>query len=466
MKFSPIRPKQDGYTMVEISIATAILGILVMVGIQAYLYFNKGTQQKVAELSTIQQFNLLTKDMLGFSESAGLSTIYLNMPVRIQSCEAGRPCLRQRAMVGTEEQWVDVATNEIPQIVRDEQCLQFYRDSHGKPLFKPAFPGATGSSEEISTFRDFNYTPGDKELALTWPMIDKNSAPFLLMKVRNVADFFSLNAGLSFSRDSLHSNFSDSSEFRAAVFDSSMSAEQAQQYVGYPMLFYGSQYQSHFGLYSATSIISCREDRDKCLQEIEAKIYKNPSGTGLPVSISSRITQNSFVISLRPIDQSASFFSEIYDRVNVPAGTSASGCQHAWGNKQDAAQYIFPNGLLSIYNSAVPASDVNTDSHNYYNPSSYNKYAAYEMANSSNQDPFAQLIPIDLIRYSIEPSARSNKGLDLVAQLWHATEVKKLLKISNLSAPFYFTRKLGSSEFGIEYSPKSSGERAQTGEGQ
>ena len=89
------------------------------------------------------------------------------------------------------------------------------------------------------------------------------------------------------------------------------------------------------------------------------------------------------------------------------------------------------------------------------------------MPASSNKDPYGQLIPVDIIRYSVEKIeiGEGKSKYDLVAQLWHATNIKKLVKISKLSAPFYFTRKLGTNEIGMEYSPKDASESgATTGE--
>lgn len=459
---------QRGYSLVEVMVGVGILGILVLVGLSAYQYFNKETQQKISELNATQQFALLTKDLLSFSESAGLSTLYLNMPIRVRDCEPGRPCLSERGTVPATDcpegqqcpavpGWVPVATDSIPRSLQNQPCTQFYRDSFGRLITKPAFPDTSTSFELTPSFRDFRHSSADRDLTLTWPLLDETSAPLLLLKVRSISSYFSLNGGMSFGRESLLSSANADPTMMTAVFDSEMSPKEAEGFVGYPMLFYGAQFQGHFAYYYAHSILACADNVEACLREVADKVYRNPDGGELPVSIRNSITARSFVINLRPIDQTSAFFSEIYSRVNVPAGEDLTGCHYSWGAKQEASQYLFPSGLLSIYNTNVPISEVNPDSRGYFNPTAYNKYAAYEMPNSSNQAPFAQLLPVDLIRYSIERTDsggdRSPKR-DLVARLWHATEEKKITKITNLTAPFYFTRKLGSSEFGIEYSPR------------
>lgn len=462
---------EDGYTLAEIMVAAAITGLVTVLGLQAYNFLNKETKGKVAELNKIQEFNLLTKDMLSFSESAGLSTLYLNVPVRIKNCEEGKPCLRQLKQVTEEsceegttcptvEKWITVPESKLPKQIKNQECAQFYRNSFGRLENKKAFPETEGSTEAISSFQNFNFTSTSEEFHLTWPLEDETSAPIVLLKVRNISHFLSLNPGMSFSRDSLKSTTSSDDNFRAAVFDSSMSPEEMSLYEGYPVLFYGSQDQSHFAFYYISSIKSCKgEEREQCLREIANKIYAPTSSEGtLPVTITSKITDSSYVIGLRPIDMETPYFQEVYSSLNVPTGTGPSGCEYSWGGTQDKSNYLFPNGRLSLFDPIVAVSDANPDSGGYYNPTLYNKYAAYEMPGSNSRDPYGQLIPVDFIRYSVEKTVigPDKQRLDLVANLWHATKMKKQIKISKLDAPFYFTRKLGTSEIGIEYSPKDS----------
>lgn len=460
MSKKTINHGQAGYSLMEITVAVGITAIVALIGAQAFQYFNKQTKGKITELNTIQQFNLLTKDMLSFSESAGLSTLYFNMPVRLKNCEEGRPCVRHLKSVPVtdcpagqtcppRDQWSALTTEEIPAVVKDEQCLQFYRDSHGKPVDKPAFVNTSTATELAGTFRNFNYTSSGIEAFHTWPLVDETSAPLLIVKLKNVGDYFSLNSAMSIGRDFIRSNNGDQPAFRAAVFDSSMSASTAAKYVGTPMLFYGSQNQGHFAYYYAASILPCRDNREACLQEILTNIY---DADAITPNIEAGITDQSFVIGLRPFDMTTSYFSEAVQRTNVP-----DECKYSWAARQDASQYFFPNGLMSIWNPAVPDSDINPDTRNYYNPTSYHKYAAFSMPDGDRNPSFGQLLPVDFIRYGVEKIRlpRNKTRLDLVAHTWHETEEKKLTKITNLTNTFWFTRKLGSNEFGVDYSPKA-----------
>lgn len=464
-----------GYSLAEIMIATAITAVVTLLGFQAYTFLNKETKDRVAELNSVQQFNLLTKDLLSFSESAGLSTLYLNVPVPIKNCEEGKPCLRQLKRVladactegadcASSEKWLPVPEDKLPHQIKNQKCVQFYTDNFGQPENKKAFPDTEGSTEMVARFHDFSFTSTSEQFHFTWPLENENSTPLILLKVRNIGHYFSLNPGMSFSRDSLRSAASADVSLRAAVFDSNMTPAEVKLYEGYPVLFYGSQNQGHFAYYFISSVSSCRENRDACLEEIATKIYTSPSGGELPASMTAKITDSSYVLGLRPIEMDSPFFSDFYDRLNVPEGTGVTGCQYSWGGTQDPNNFLFPNGLLSVFDPSSPASDANPDARNYYNPTLYNKYAAYEMPGSSNRDPYGQLIPVDIIRYSVEKIqiGEGKERYDLVAQLWHATNIKKLVKISKLSAPFLFTRKLGTSEIGMEYSPKDTSEGGAT----
>lgn len=432
---------QQGHSLAELVIASAISLGVALGGYHAYTYFNNQTKTELTKLSDVQQFNALTKDMLRFAESAGISTLYLNLPVAAKSCEDNRPCLRALSEAGAWEN----PTN-VPGVVQSETCLQFFRDSLGKPINKHAYPPTDSKplSEELQgMFRNYNVITKTGETYFTWPLKDENSVPFLLMKVRDIGAHFKLVGTPKFQFD--RANLRPGST--TSVFESPLSPDQAKKFVGYPFVLYGSKNQGQFGIYVAHEIVPCRDDKLNCATILNNNMYNGGY-------VEADITNEMFVLDIRPIDMEKPFFAEIYSRLN-----HGSDCTFSWGGTQASSNYLFPNGLLSIYNSVNSAANINADSSKYYHPMLYNKHASIEAAIHDLGSPsYAYALPIDLIRYSVDKvgTTAGQTRYSLISQLWHLTDTKKLIKISHLKAPLWFSRKLGSSELGIWYNFSSS----------
>lgn len=452
MLLPPCPRQEQGYGLTEIMVAMGISALVLLLGTQAYQYFTDQTKVELSKLDDVQQFNLLTKDMLGFSESAGLSTLYFNLPVKIKDCAPDTPCLNT---LNDDGSFSGVAEANLPDALRSQTCAQFFRDSFGVPVNKRAY---TNSLEMVASFRDYNANLAGRDLYFTWPMKDENSAPFTLLKLRDVSMFLTL-APMQFGREHLFTSGAD--RFKA-VFKTTMPTEQIQKFQGYPFLFYGSKYQGHFGFYAARSVLTCKGQHQACLDAFTQGVY-NPATNappGTPFALSD-FTDDTVVMGLEKINMGGSdsgagpadFFGDLYARLNLP-----DDCQYSWGGTQNKAQWLFPSGMLSIFNPVDANKDVNADATGYYNLQLYNKHATIETA-ASNTDPgkapYGYLVPVDIIRYSVESAGVTNQHKALVARLWHLTEVKKLTKITHLKSPLYFTRKMGSSEFGIQYNPNA-----------
>ena len=433
---------QRGHSLAELVIASAITMLVAAGGFQAYSYFNDQTKRELTKLGDVQQFNALTKDMLRFAESAGISTLYLNLPIHVKNCEENKPCLRALDESGA---WENTAA--LPAAGASETCLQFFRDSLGRPISRNAYPpteSKPASEELLGTFRNYNVTSKTGETYFTWPLQDEKSVPFLLMKVRDLGAHFKLVGTPKFQFD--RTNLIAGST--TAVFESPLSAEQAKKFKGYPFVLYGSKNQGQFGVYVAHEITPCRDDKATCVTKLNSEMH---DGGYVEADISNEM----FVLDIRPLDMDKPFFSEIYSRLDLPGD-----CQFSWGGTQEASKYLFPTGLLSIHNAINSSANINADSSKYYNPMLYNKHASIEAAIHDLGSPaYAYALPIDLIRYSVEKQPATKTTVtrySLVSQLWHLTDTKKLVKISHLKAPIWFSRKLGSTELGIWYNFSSS----------
>lgn len=435
---------QQGHSLAELVIASTISMGVALGGYHAYTYFNKQTKTELTKLSDVQQFNALTKDMLRFAESAGISTLYLNLPVAAKSCEDNKPCLRSLDAAGVWENPTD-----IPSAAQSETCLQFFRDSLGKPIDRHAYPPTDSkplSEELLGMFRNYNVINKTGETYFTWPLQNEESVPFLLMKVRDIGAHFKLVGTPKFQFD--RANLRPGST--TSVFESPLSPDQAKKFVGYPFVLYGSKNQGQFGIYVAHDIIPCRDDKLNCANILNSDMHDGGY-------VEADITNEMFLLDIRALDMESPFFSEIYSRLDL-----STDCQFAWGGKQNPRQFLFPNGLLSIHNAVNSAANINADSSKYYHPMLYNKHASIEAAIHDLGSPsYAYALPIDLIRYSVEKLPSTSPGparYSLISQLWHLTDTKKLVKISHLKAPLWFSRKLGSTELGIWYNISSSRE--------
>lgn len=427
---------QRGHSLAELVIASAITIAIAAGGFKAYTYFNTQTKKELTKLSDVQQFNALTKDMLRFAESAGISTLYLNLPVEVRDCEDNKPCLRSLDESGN---WQNNA--QIPAAAQGETCLQFFRDSLGRPIHKNAYPpteSKPSSEEMIGTFRNYNITVKTGETYFTWPLQNEESVPFLLMKVRDVGAHFKLVGTPKFQFD--RTNLVSGSTL--AAFESPLSADQAKKFIGYPFVFYGSKNQGQFGVYAAHDIISCRDNKASCASKLNSEMHDGGY-------VEADITNDMFLLDIQPLDMSRPFFSEIYSRLSIP-----SSCQFQWAGQQSSSEFLFPNGKLSIFNAVNSSANINPDGNKYFHPMLYNKHASIEAAVHDLGIPaYAYALPIDLIRYSVEKHSTKADAdrFSLVSELWHLTETKKLVKISHLKAPIWFSRKLGSTELGIWY---------------
>jgi hypothetical protein len=449
-------------------VATAIaMGVLVA-GFNAYTYFTQKTQVELSKLDETQQFGLLTKDFLKFSEGAGLSTVYLNLPISIKNCvDDSKPCLRK---LGTNESFISPGAGDgatFPEFkgLKDKSCVQFFRDSHGDLKFSSAYNLSGGMAEQVNRFQNYNLQETNSDYYLTWPMRDANSVPFILMKVRDVNQYFKLMADHTlFQYD--HAAFEAKKDFRKAFFESNVSPEQAKDFIGYPFLIYGGKYQNQFGVYVAKDITFCDGSPNTCksglgeligsTDAVDAARFVLPLGSTDPEQ-----SPNVYMITLDKIDFAQDrFFAETVEGVKASLGDQAEDCFKPWAATSGAdAQYLFPSGRLSVFNAPADSSAAVT-SDGFYNPMQYNKHASIE-ANTQEMGaaPYMFMIPIDIVRYTVRANKTTKEqGMTyaLMSELWHMTEKKESMKVTNISGdkPFYFTRKLGSPEISLWYSFK------------
>ena len=424
-----------GFTLVEMLIASAIMSVVVFGGFQAYTYFNQQTVKEAKKMDDISEFNLLTKDLLNFSEGAGISTFFLNLPIKAKDCVDDKPCVRQ--LVG---QNFKNPTVSLPTGLTANECVQFYKDAKGTLDSKAAYPGKT-AKDKIWETKDLLLS-GDQELYATWILKDETSPPFMMVKSRDSSIYLSLIT------QNLMTDISTPKALKHAFFESNSPQDAITQLKGYPVLIYNSQVGSIYNIQFAEEIISCNQDRQACINLMKILYVEAPTqdDTTLSGNLIAKFPTNVYAIKFKPMDFQAPFFKQILDRQNL-----TPNCLSSWGNgTQPSSGYFFPSSVLSV---SPDASE--TDSNIGSNPINliYLPKDAYKKlgGNSAKKGIYVAL-PIDIVTYKAEVDATSG-ALQLVSELWHPTEIKKKIKIHNLKSPFMFTRKLGSPEMGIWYNP-------------
>lgn len=426
---------QKGFTLVEMVIAAGIMTVVVFGGFKAFEYFNSQTKKEAKKMDDISEFNALTKDLVSFTEGAGISTFYLNLPIKTQGCNETEPCVREL----TGEKFV-APISPIPNNLSATNCMQFYKDAKGQAESKIAFPG--------KTYVDKVWGPKEIELSLTqelyatWVLKDTSSPPFLMMKSRDSSLYLSQLSGsfqLAVGNYGLNHVFYESDSSKDALL----------KLQGYPFLTYNSLMTNQYLIQYAAEIVSCEDQKDKCVTLMRKTdpggSPSNWSDAAIGLNTGTSFPSKVFAIEFKPVDFNEPYFKEIFDRQSLP-----TNCLTKWGDgKQATSGSFFPSSSLSISSTSTDLA-ADTINLNPVNQLFLNKHTM-DRTNKSQKGSWVTL-PIDIITYRIEQRANS-QDLQLVSQMWHPTEIKKKIKIHQLKAPFTLTRKLGSPEMGIWYNP-------------
>jgi prepilin-type N-terminal cleavage/methylation domain-containing protein len=426
-----------GFTLVEMMIATAIMSVVVLGGFQAYSYFNDQTIKEAKKMDDISEFNALTKDLVNFTEGAGISTFFLNQPIKSSNCNETEPCVRQ-----LNDQTFKAPTGSLPGALNGNTCVQFYKDAKGKIDSKLAFIGKP-SADKVWAPSDLELT-ASKELYATWIIKDESSPPFLMMKSRDASIFLKYLVGeitVSRVKESTYQGMSH------AFFESDTAVDVLNKLKGYPFLIYNSLYSNQYTIRYAHEIVSCKERRADCIALMQI-LYPTPlptSDAALSIHSGGNFPDKVFAINFKEIDFQNSFFKRIFDRQQLP-----TSCLSSWGNGvQPASGQYFPSKVLSV----SPDPD-EIDSEIDVNPVNIlylGKYIYKKTLKSPTKGVYVAL-PIDIITLRAEQS--EVPGIhQLVSELWHHHEIKKKIKIHKLQTPFTISRKLGSAEMGIWYNP-------------
>lgn len=446
---------QNGFTLVEVIVAVGLVGLVTLGAFKTYQFFVKETHKEIVLMGDLTEFNQLTRDLLKFSEGAGVSTVYLNLPYKISNCDSnkGEPCL----MKMVDGKFAPTESADVPSVLTKKSCGQFYKESMGTLSGRKAYAGRS-SNDVLMQIEDIQVKiPTDIELMATWPLIDEQSTPFLLMKMREGGLFLNMlkkPTEVSRSTNLSHKKVTHAFfEYELNPDDPKLGIHNVKKMLGYPFLIYNSFLPAHFTIQYAHEIISCREKRSECLKiinNINPSVNESSTDDALSSDFSTKFPDNVFAVDFKAISFENPFFSKIIENQKLP-----SDCYSVWDPlKQDAKNYFFPSAAYSVHEvnpssiSDLAGSDpLNVLHLNHY----YTGVNLTGMGTAINKGVMIA-VPLDIISYKVE-KALNGKDMKLVSELWHATEIKKKTKIEKLKGPFMMTRKLGSSELGIWYNP-------------
>lgn len=420
-------------------VAAGIMAVVVFGGFKAFQYFNSQTSKEAKKMDDISEFNALTKDMISFTEGAGISTFYLNMPIKTTGCNADEPCVRQ-----LNNQIFVTPSSTTPAALTSNECMQFYKDSKGVLDPKPAYPGKP-FQDKLWEFKELELTNADADLFATWIIKDQTSPPFLMMKSRDASLFLrQIKKPVQRSRTG-NEGFNN---VKWSFFDSDAPLDVIKKLKGYPFLIYNTVFNNHYTIQYASEIKACNEDSTGCVNIMKDIVGNTGNWTDAAISSDSGATypDKVYAIKFEEMNFNAPFFKDIRDRQGLP-----SNCMSSWGEgKQAASDYFFPSRALSVSgDSSNAANDITGP--NPVNILHLNHYYV-DKGLDVIQKGIMVAVPIDIITFKAEPSVQTGM-FSLVSELWHATEIKKKTKIHVLKGPFTLTRKLGSPELGIWYNP-------------
>lgn len=430
----------SGFSLVEMMVAAGITGILVLGGMRVIEYFTKETKRELGKMDSLSEFNLLTQDFLKFTENAGISTVYLNLPVKTKNCGKDEPCLKKLS----GNTYVETAAGDIPSELRDNVCIQFYWDGNGRPESGRAYPEKAKNKDEITEIRPLDTASFQKgnELSVTWTLKDEKSPPIPLLKMRDHQVVLKFLRGEHFGLSKLNNK----GKYLHSFYESEESPETVKQLTGYPFLIYNSLLNRHYTIQYAQEIISCKENASRCKSLLPKMSPSEVNNKSLSLESGADFPNKVFAIKFKEINFDTSIFKELKDRYKLPAE-----CLASWGKgMQPQENYLFPSRAFSVSQDDSDSADLGgKDPVNVIHLSHY--YTSAELSQDVRKGLMVA-VPIDIVTFKVQRMG-DTKRLQLVSELWHATDIKRKIKINDLKAPFVLARKLGSPELNLWYNP-------------
>lgn len=487
LKKNSAADSQAGFSLTEIMVAMGIFSIVLFGAMNAYNFFTRQTSKEFKKMDNISEFNQLTKDLIKFTDGAGISTSYLNLPVKVKGCDYDtengwpkEPCL----MKVVDGKLVPPKDEEIPSQLKG--CTQFYKDGRGSLVARRAYPGRA-RNDLVNVIEDKNVKPdASVELVAAWPLIDENSPPFLMLKSKEGGIYLSMLKGPPSEISRITNTANDNvkhSFFEYNVIDPDPAVmanniENVKKLINVPFLIYNTFMTNHYTIQYAADIISCHLDPSAC-QKLLVQTSRDPNGTGsferdipnpsappatikqsndaaLSADLDTKYPTNVFAVEFKAIDLNEPFFADIFKNQKLP-----STCLSAWDvTKQGASEYFFPSKAYSVFVPGTTLDDIGgTDPLNVLHLSHYYTGLNLTGMSGSTAKGVMAAVPIDILTYRTVLSAGStpeNKSVKLVARRWYAggiTEDKDAIRIPVLKNPFMITRRIGSSEMGMWYNP-------------
>jgi type II secretory pathway pseudopilin PulG len=504
MKTKNLIRSERGFSLVEIMVAGGIFSLVLLGALSAWKYFSSSSTTEYKKIGDLAEFNQLTRDLMRFTEGAGISTAYLNLPIGTANCNIDKdtnnpttPCI----MKVSEGGLILPEQSELPKQMT-KKCVQFFKDGRGNLSVQRAYPGKP-NNDLLIRIDDMSIKAPKSELVTVWPLVDENSAPFPMIKLHPGGIYLSMLKGpaeISRSKNMLATPAApgggqstpapkvEYAFFEYPVYDPDSSVMRANiskvlAYKNAPFLVYNTILTNHYTVRFAESIIHCgtgevatdnsSEASKDCLQMLHKINFKTTFSRPLPggqtllsedeilsldLDIKSPATYstNVFAVKLSPIDLTTPYFQDIVKKQNLP-----KECMSAWDlNKQPVEEYFFPSKAYSVFSADNDISDDigGSDPLNILHLSHY--YTGINLASMSSSLTKGMIVavPIDIATYSVRNNGEVNgqKSLSLVISKWHAgdmTDKEVVVRIPKLKGPFILTRRIGTSEMGMWYNP-------------
>jgi hypothetical protein len=189
MRLSVSRLKNEhGFSITELMIAAGI-GILVILALAGGMQMvSKANKKAQTDSLDIAEMAIAGAAFPAFVQQARPSVDFLHMPVnRVCGGSDASPCLRMEVNGAFEE--LDSAT--LSKL--SGTTIEFYRDHNGhlRDDLKVSKAQANASAANLTYTSGLNLSklPSGHTVYATWPFIDENSAPLLMLTSNTVAKF-------------------------------------------------------------------------------------------------------------------------------------------------------------------------------------------------------------------------------------------------------------------------------------
>ena len=445
-----IKRNEAGFSMIEVMFSVGLLAMVLYSFYKLPVLFKQNESKVVSIVTKDRLFKGFSQSFIEIAERADVGMRFQNLPIAT-ACSTGKPCVRQLTAEGA---FADSGVSEIGSI-------QFLRDEYGELDSRPAAGPSSPSRVRYRKPFAFSSTILNGEYYATWPLVDANSEPLVLMKRSTVPDHFFMDDMFANSNRDLS---------RYVIVRGTRPGIDVNAIENRPMLIYNVNDFTHYTVQRVAEARECKANNNQIMDECYAKAREfkanfDPDTTlfsrdGSPTVDTPFRDMNFYLLRLEPysmadlqynVDGAAAANREPARNFLPNPGISPTG----WGGGQDSSLYLFPTQVLSLFEDGAP-SVASTD---LQAPVDAKRFGHYLHVLGSEYNGKIAFLPIDIVSYRLENLMTNNdqgvrtqdpqkRKILVLHTLGSQSSVVALADIGKDDV-LMFARKLGRSELAV-----------------